>query len=368
MVPEQRTRTVCYKVCHMVPEQQDLLLQGLPHGARAADPHGVLHGLQASVLPTDDPGLQVCAAVCALHGHPLRAALRLQASAGNGLLPEQLLRQWLRQRLRRRLRRRLRLQQLACSVGLLPVWGARLVKSETHSGPAQMSRPAFFVGRCSRLSLRRQSLLRSTYANTALGAQDRLASASSSVVRIQWLHEPAVDAIWADAEMSVSSGSRARDGEQLEIRDSRDSCESRRSSCGHRIAACGCRAARRRAIFRSAEPWPASRRRPYRRRNLRPASSRPTARARCHYLRRRVPDDVTSARVRSILAGAGCFEFVLDCFELVKDFEDRGFSVGHVACFDISMQQVKSKCGRVQPVSHVVSQLCGCSHCRTPET
>ncbi len=117
MVPEQRT--CCYKVCHMVPEQRtrtvllqglphgaraaDLLLQGLPHGARATDPHGMLHGLQAGVLPEDHPGLEVRAAVRALHGDPLRAAVRLQAGSGHGLpcCCEELLRQWLRKRLRR---------------------------------------------------------------------------------------------------------------------------------------------------------------------------------------------------------------------------------------------------------------------------
>ena len=81
-------RTCCYKVCKMVPETADLLLQGLQHGARATDPHGLLHGVQAGVLPEDHPGLEVRAEVRALHGDPLRAALRLQASSGLRLLPE----------------------------------------------------------------------------------------------------------------------------------------------------------------------------------------------------------------------------------------------------------------------------------------
>ena len=39
MVPEQRTKTCTYKVCKMVPEKRTKTcdLQGLPHGARAAD-------------------------------------------------------------------------------------------------------------------------------------------------------------------------------------------------------------------------------------------------------------------------------------------------------------------------------------------
>jgi hypothetical protein len=52
----------------------------------------VLHGLQAGVLPEDDPVLEVRAEVRALHGNPLRAALRVQASSGLRLLPELLLR------------------------------------------------------------------------------------------------------------------------------------------------------------------------------------------------------------------------------------------------------------------------------------
>ena len=65
MVPEQRTKTCCYKVCKMVPEHADLLLQGLPHGARATDSDGLLHGLQAGVLPEDDPSAgSACRARC----------------------------------------------------------------------------------------------------------------------------------------------------------------------------------------------------------------------------------------------------------------------------------------------------------------
>ena len=92
MVPEQRSRTVCYKVCHMVPEQRTCYLQGLPHGTRAAHPHGVLHGVQAGLLPTHHPGLEVCAEMRAIHRDPLRAALCVQASSSDrhDLLPKQL--------------------------------------------------------------------------------------------------------------------------------------------------------------------------------------------------------------------------------------------------------------------------------------
>jgi hypothetical protein len=57
----------------------------------------MLHGLQAGLLPTHDPVLQVCAAVRAVHSDPLRAALRVQASPGHRdvVLPVLPLRQWL---------------------------------------------------------------------------------------------------------------------------------------------------------------------------------------------------------------------------------------------------------------------------------
>ena len=105
MVPEQRTRTCCYQVCHMVPGNPDLLLQGVQDGARAMHADRVLHGVQAGVLPKHHPGVEVRAAASAVHGDPLRAALRVQAGSGVRVLP-QLRLWWLRQRWR--LRRRLR--------------------------------------------------------------------------------------------------------------------------------------------------------------------------------------------------------------------------------------------------------------------
>lgn len=105
----------------------------------------MLHGVQASLLPEDHPGHQVCAPLRALHGHPLRASLRVQASACEGLLllPEQLrLRRWLRRR--RSGQHWLRLRQLVSERGLLPAYRKRGWSTETHSGSARMSRPAFF--------------------------------------------------------------------------------------------------------------------------------------------------------------------------------------------------------------------------------
>ena len=107
MVPEQRT--CCYKVCHMVPEQRTRTVC-----YTVCKPVCYQKTIQV---------YEVRAAVRALHGDPLRAAVRLQAGAGDGLLPAAratAVAKWLRRWLRRRLQRWLRLQQLACERGLLP--------------------------------------------------------------------------------------------------------------------------------------------------------------------------------------------------------------------------------------------------------
>ena len=52
-VCEPRTKTCCYKVCKMVPEAADLLLQGLQDGAGATDPHLLLQGLQDGARRAD---------------------------------------------------------------------------------------------------------------------------------------------------------------------------------------------------------------------------------------------------------------------------------------------------------------------------
>jgi hypothetical protein len=48
----------------------------------------VLHGVQAGLLPADNPGVEVRAATSPLYGDTLRAALRMQAGSGLRMLPE----------------------------------------------------------------------------------------------------------------------------------------------------------------------------------------------------------------------------------------------------------------------------------------
>jgi len=60
----------------------DLLVQGLQDGSGTADEDGVLHGVQAGVLPEDDPMLEVRAEVRPIHRDAVCAEVRVQASSG----------------------------------------------------------------------------------------------------------------------------------------------------------------------------------------------------------------------------------------------------------------------------------------------
>ena len=69
-----------------MPDEADPLhhLQDGADDLREADS---VHRLQAGALHADDPVPAVRGEVRAVHGHSLRAALRLQASSRDGLLP-----------------------------------------------------------------------------------------------------------------------------------------------------------------------------------------------------------------------------------------------------------------------------------------
>jgi hypothetical protein len=120
----------------------DLLLQGLQARARAADQNLLLYRVQAGLLPEDHQVLEVRAEVRALHGHSVRAPLRVQAGAGLRLLPVPMLPKevWMQ------LRAELRLRQLTgSSVKPSLLQGNKSWSNETHkAGRLQSSRPAFF--------------------------------------------------------------------------------------------------------------------------------------------------------------------------------------------------------------------------------
>src|SRR5262249_8783617 len=82
--------------------RKEVHLHRVPHGGRKAREAGALLRVQAGSLHEDDQMLPLRRDASALHGHLLRAASDLQASAGYGLLPGSLL---LRLLLRLRLRR-----------------------------------------------------------------------------------------------------------------------------------------------------------------------------------------------------------------------------------------------------------------------
>ena len=87
MVPEQRTRTCCYKVCHMVPEQRTCCYK-VCHMVPEQRTRTVCYTVCKPVCYQQTiQVLEVRAALRALHGDPLRAALRLQAGSGVRLLP-----------------------------------------------------------------------------------------------------------------------------------------------------------------------------------------------------------------------------------------------------------------------------------------
>jgi len=73
MVPEQRVKTCCYKVCHMV--------------FGAARQASAVHGVQAGTLHEDDRLHEAGSGVCSLHSDEVRAGGGLQAGSGQGILP-----------------------------------------------------------------------------------------------------------------------------------------------------------------------------------------------------------------------------------------------------------------------------------------
>ena len=105
MVPEQRVKTCTYQVCHMVPEQRvktctyqvchfvkECHSVEIPYKvchmvAEQRREAGAVYGLQAGVLHQDDQLREVRAEGRVLHGHPVRPGGRVQASAGQGILP-----------------------------------------------------------------------------------------------------------------------------------------------------------------------------------------------------------------------------------------------------------------------------------------
>ena len=69
----------------MPPEADSV--QGLPHGARAASPEGMLYRHEAGPVHQDGLLHEARAEEGCLHGDPLRAASRLPPGSGSGVLP-----------------------------------------------------------------------------------------------------------------------------------------------------------------------------------------------------------------------------------------------------------------------------------------
>ena len=92
MVPETITRFATYQVCHMVPTVREkqipyTVCRMVPTTCVKRIPYTVckpVHYTQTIQCPR-------CVEVRALHRHPLRPPLRVQASPGHGLLPSSLL-------------------------------------------------------------------------------------------------------------------------------------------------------------------------------------------------------------------------------------------------------------------------------------